>query len=100
MKLIIARKNGRVVVSRLKSGGSYVEALFVDEEHRGLGIETSLMTQVIRKCNPPIYLFVSSEFGADYQRLKRFYKSLGFKTSSGTCKEIGLRYNMVYWGGA
>lgn len=98
--MLILRKHGKVAVVRLSSGGSYVGALFVDEQHRGRGIGTSLMTQVIRKCNPPIYLFASNEQGADLQRLRRFYKRLGFKASCGTCEEIGLRYNMVYWGNA
>jgi len=61
----------------------YIDVLFVAEEYRDKGLAKKLMESFIEYCcnnnKTKIYLFASSELGADLERLKLFYEKFGFE---------------------
>ena len=75
-----------------------VDVIQVDEQMRGLGIGTSIMTRIVaysEAVQKPMVLFASSELGGDVEALKRWYQSLGFIECNDAGFEHDAKYNMV-----
>ena len=78
--------------------GSYLHLIKVDPEHRGKGIATKLMNKVLDKAPRPIYLLADGEFGADVDRLIKFYSRFGFKRQRQKKSDgYPYNYNMVLY---
>ena len=54
------------------------------------------MTEVLKKCGRPIFLFATPELGADLKRLKKFYQRFGFVPFKDTHGDLyPYRFNMI-----
>lgn len=72
--------------------GSYLHIIMVEQDYRGKGIATRLMTRVIQKAPKPIYLLADGEFGSSVPRLIEFYSRFGFRKVKQK-KRDGYPYN-------
>lgn len=92
----IKKPHGMAYVEKVPGNGWFLCSISVKEEWRGKGIGSQIMTEVLKRCGRPIYLFVTPELGGDLKRLKTFYGRFGFIPAKG--KESNLvpyNYNMI-----
>lgn len=75
-----------------------LKRIVVPEELRGQGIGTGAIKDLINyaeSVNKSIFTTPSSSFGGSESRLTKFYKSLGFKSNSGSNRDFRSRESMV-----
>jgi ribosomal protein S18 acetylase RimI-like enzyme len=77
--MVIKTDHGFLLANKLPGHGWEITAIRVDSEYQGQGIGTKLMQEALKKIGRPVFLFATPEWGSNYKRLVKFYKSFGFE---------------------
>lgn len=76
----------------------YIESLVIEDRYRGKGLGTKVIKSVIEyacRQKKPLYGYASKELGGDLEKLKKWYKKLGFNEIQGNLYG-GQRYNIEF----
>jgi GNAT superfamily N-acetyltransferase len=85
------------VLGEKESGPLTLNRVVVPEEHRGKGLGTSFMNDLLAKADESgriVSLSPSSDFGGNKNKLNEWYKSLGFVPNKGRNKDFSFRETM------
>ena len=94
--MVIERKHGKLYAEKIHGYGWCITSIIVEDGHRGKGTGSSLMTEAMKRCGRPIYLYASPEFGGDIKRLKSWYRRLGFISYKGDGRDqFPYKFNMI-----
>lgn len=85
------------VLAENKSGPLTLNKVVVPKEHRGKGLGTSFMNDLLAQADESgrtVALSPSEDFGGNKNKLNEWYKSLGFVPNKGRTKDFSFRETM------
>lgn len=98
MDLSLRKKFPEVrMVSREDSKKFILNAFVIQDKRRGKGEAKAFikyLTELSKKYNKPVYLSSTDIYGADLEKLKKFYAKMGFKKN--TDELPGVHEELVY----
>lgn len=86
-----------------KSDELALDQMVVPKEQRNQGVGSAVMRDLISYADAGgkrIMLTPSGDWGGSVPRLKRFYKSFGFKENVGSRRDFSTRHTMIRPGGS